>query len=83
MTIFALFLCMHYPPGPQICELSPTPAPVRAFSNLSDCQAWARRLSGVTGTPKDGRFVMPWSKGDNIDWAECRSRHVEIWQPAQ
>lgn len=82
MTIFALFLCFQ---AAGICQMQGASRvtfagvmPDMTFNSLADCQDYARRVSGLITRRPDGRFPIP-----NGMWYECRSKHVDTWEPAQ
>jgi hypothetical protein len=82
MTIFALFYCIA---SAGICQMWGEPratfagiTPAVTFSKLKECEQFGQRVSGHVLPPVNGRFLMP-----NGNWYECRSKHVDTWQPAR
>jgi hypothetical protein len=71
MTIYAMFLCFQ---ASGMCR-SPN-APLRS---LAECEQQAQTYSGVIRPNSRGRFEVPGGAGM---WYECRSKHVDTWQPA-
>jgi hypothetical protein len=71
--IYALFECIRA--TEIMCRLSP--ASRYTFNTLSDCQQYAR-MYAPQGPDAQGRFVMT----GNF-WFECRSKHVDAWEPAR
>jgi hypothetical protein len=68
MTIFALFLCAM-----GTCELVPI-MPNGTFATLAACQQHIGRKLGASD--RNGHFPMA-----NGMYYECRSKHVETWEP--
>lgn len=58
------------------------PVPARTYAALEDCQRDATFASGKLMPDENGRFLIP-SDGGVIMWYECRSKHVEEWEPAR
>lgn len=81
MTIYALFLCFQALGTCQMQGASRVTfsgvTPDMTFSSLAECRQYAVRVSGII-TPQTGsRINLP-----NGMWYECRSKHVETWEPA-
>jgi hypothetical protein len=70
MTIFAVFMCFQ---ASGMCRAADT-----MYRSLAECEQQAQILSGVV-KPTRGRFESPGGAGV---WYECRSKHVDTWQPA-
>lgn len=82
VMIFALFFCMQVTGQCQIVDQSwvgRMQGPL-TFSTLIDCQALAIRMSHLEKPDEHGRYVIGLTS--NPQWYECRSKHVETWQPA-
>ncbi len=67
-TIFAAFLCIQ-PVG--TCELQAG----AVFKSAAQCEQ-NFQYKGLT--QRGGRFYV-----NNTMWYECRSKHVETWQPVR
>lgn len=76
MTIFAMFICNQW--NAQIdCHAYPTTAPPMIFQTIADCKSQAQAM--VFGkSPKNGRYEL----ASNV-WFECRSKHVDTWEPVR
>lgn len=77
MTIFAAFLCIQ---TLAFCELQAPPV----FKSLKECKQFLNQatkpIPGITQlTLIDGRFFVGQNRGM---WYECRSKHVDTWEPA-
>ncbi len=85
MTIYALFLCVQ---TLGTCQMQGQARvtfagimPAMTFNSLMECQRFAKRMTGVVLMPTDGRFFID-PNNMNV-WYECRSRHVDTWEPTQ
>ncbi len=81
--IYALFLCIQ---AAGICQMQGHARmtyagmmPAMTFNSLAECQQYAKRVSGLITPPDNGRYLIP---PGNM-WYECRSKHVETWEPAR
>lgn len=80
--IYGLFLCFR---TTGTCQMQGTPrvtfagvTPAVTFGNLSECQQYAKRVSGLVTPPSEGRFLLP-----NDMWYECRGKNVDTWERVQ
>jgi hypothetical protein len=74
VIIYALFLCAQ---ATGSCSPYPTMAPPAIYKTLEECQASAKRVVPYR-PPEDGRYIL----APGI-WYECRSKHVDTWEPAR
>ena len=81
MTIFALFLCIQ---ATGTCHMFGASRVTFAgvaqeitFRSLAECQQYAQRITHLVTPPTNGRFPAPGGI-----WYECRSKHVDTWEPA-
>lgn len=75
MTIYAIFLCIY-----GTCSLYQNAYGEPAvFHSLSECQKTMRSYV-VTPLPDSSPNRI---HADKTTWWECRSKHVDAWEPAQ
>jgi len=81
MTIFALFMCLQ-----GHCTLQGGTRmtgdglmPMTIYDSLEKCQEYATHYVGGRAPDKDGHMLI---MGNPAQWFECRSKHVETWEPA-
>jgi hypothetical protein len=87
MNIFALFLCIQ---ATGTCQMQGAPrmtfagmTPAITFNSLADCEKYSTRVGGHPGMLDKGRIAI-----NGVDlanpkmWYECRSKHVDTWEPA-
>jgi len=81
-NIYALFLCFQ---ATSTCQLQGAPRVTFAgvtqamtFGSLTECQGYAKRVSGLITPPSEGRFMLP-----NGMWYECRRKTVDTWERLQ
>jgi len=80
--IFAIFLCFR---ATAQCQMYGAPRidslgnahPAETFASLYECQQFVHRLGAMT-SDDHGHFLLP-----NNMWYECRSKHVDMWEPTQ
>jgi hypothetical protein len=78
MTIFAMFFCSQWDVHID-CHAYPFSAPPAIYRTLADCKSQAQVM--VYGNPpKNGRYHP---QGAPNMWYECRSKHVDTWEPAR
>jgi hypothetical protein len=61
--------------------------PAMTFDSLAACRQYASRVGGLIqpGLMSDGRIAISGVPlaGPNKRWYECRSKHVDTWEPAR
>jgi hypothetical protein len=70
MSIFALFFCVQ-----TTCTMQ---GGGQTYGSLVACQRAAAATSGLITPPTNGRYGIP-----NGGWFECRSKHVDTWEPVR
>jgi len=89
MLIYTVFVCALLNMGAYCSPTSGSIGPMRTYDSLAACQQEARMLAHTPSPDEKGRFYTTVVDDNGArhlstqQWYECRSKHVDTWNPAQ